>query len=108
MNPGKLDKRIHFHKEEFVKDEIGGKKKQLVLYSSTWAGEQQMRMYEKVKANRDISEEVYTFIIRERKDINSKMFVKYKDTILKIESIVPLKKFKGYSEMTCTESDENG
>ena len=108
MNPGILDKRIHFYKEQFVKDEIGGKKKKLVPHSSTWAGEQQMRMYEKVKADRDISEEVYTFLIRQRKDINTKMFVKYKDSTLKIVSIVPLKKFKGYMEMTCIESDVNG
>jgi len=111
MNPGKLDKRIHFMKvkvEKDKRDELGGKIKKLVDYSSTWADETQMRMYEKNKAGRDISEEVYTFIIRERKDIDSKMFVKYKDSTLKIVSIVPLKKFKGYSEMTCIESDVNG
>lgn len=100
MQPGQLNKRIGFYIDTTKEDEIGGKIKTKQLYKTLWSFEKQLRLSEKARAGRVTSEIIYTFIVRERKDINNTMYILKDDKYLNIEAIVPLVNNKGYMEIT--------
>lgn len=111
VNAGKLDKRISiYRKPELEGDGYLPKNPEPRLVRSCWAQYTQTSGTELVKANADVGEAKARFLIRyTRKEINRKMFVRYKGLDYEILYVNTYGDSGEYMEIWCKwESNEEG
>lgn len=111
VNAGELDKRISiYRKPELAADGYLPDEAKPPLVHSCWAKFSQPSGRELVKANADVGESKARFLIRRpRKEIDRKMFVRYKGLDYEIVYINPYGDSGEWMEIWCKrESNEGG
>ncbi|WP_052101098.1 phage head closure protein [Clostridium haemolyticum] len=108
MNPGILNKKVSLwafiEEKNEVEDTILKLKE---IKNKLYARIEPLRGKETLENNKIEAEQVYKVTIRYRKDINTNMFIKYKNRLYNINYILNPYELNERLELMCTERIEN-
>lgn len=103
MDIGRTNKRITFCKYEEIKNELKQDEQQLTEVKTVWASVEPTRGREYQEAQRIRPELTYKITTRYHKGITPDMFIKFKDRIFQIVSIINVRERNEMLEIICTE-----
>ena len=100
---GKLNKRITFMDYTFAEDEIGQEIQKLANIKTVWGSLYPVRGAEYYEAAKVRAETTYKCYARYIPGITSNMYLKHKDTMYMIESVIDVDMEHKMLEIYCTE-----
>lgn len=88
MRAGRLNRRVELQRPSHSQDGVGQDQRRFTPAATVWAAVEPLKGEELFQAQKLVAEVTTRIVLRYRKDIDATWRVKFRDRLLKVESVI--------------------